>query len=96
MEEWLHLATKDVVIIIDAMALIAKWAWAAVGGYAHIPYGWEDYDFWCRCVEHGLWGQQIPEILADSVLGGDLFFDIKACVNLEALIQNFFFTNIFS
>ena len=50
---------------IDAMALIAKWAWAAVGGYTHIPYGWEDYDFWCRCVEHGFWGQQVPEILAE-------------------------------
>ncbi len=50
---------------IDAMALIAKWAWAAVGGYAHIPYGWEDYDFWCRCVEHGFWGQQVPETLAE-------------------------------
>ncbi len=50
---------------IDAMALIAKWAWAAVGGYAHIPYGWEDYDFWCRCVEQGFWGQQVPEILAE-------------------------------
>ena len=47
------------------MALIAKWAWAAVGGYTHIPYGWEDYDFWCRCVEHGFWGQQVPEILAE-------------------------------
>ena len=48
---------------IDAMALVAKWAWAAVGGYAHIRYGWEDYDFWCRCVEHGLWGQHVPEFL---------------------------------
>ena len=50
---------------IDAMALIAKWAWAAVGGYAHIDNGWEDYDFWCNCVEHGLWGLHVPEILAD-------------------------------
>ena len=33
---------------IDAMALVGKWAWAAVGGYEHIPHGWEDYDFWCR------------------------------------------------
>jgi glycosyltransferase involved in cell wall biosynthesis len=50
---------------IDAMALIAKWAWAAVGGYVHIDNGWEDYDFWCNCVEHGLWGLHVPEILAD-------------------------------
>jgi SAM-dependent methyltransferase/TolA-binding protein len=50
---------------IDAMALIGKWAWAAVGGYAHIQNGWEDYDFWCRCVEHGFWGVQVPEVLAE-------------------------------
>jgi GT2 family glycosyltransferase/glycosyltransferase involved in cell wall biosynthesis len=50
---------------VDAMALISKWAWAAVGGYAHIQNGWEDYDFWCRCVEHGFWGLQVPEVLAE-------------------------------
>jgi glycosyltransferase involved in cell wall biosynthesis len=55
---------------IDAMALIGKFAWAAVGGYAHIPYGWEDYDFWCRCIEHGFWGQPVPEILAEYRLHG--------------------------
>jgi len=50
---------------VDAMALVAKWAWAAVGGYVHIEFGWEDYDFWCRCIERGIWGLHIPEILAD-------------------------------
>jgi glycosyltransferase involved in cell wall biosynthesis/SAM-dependent methyltransferase len=50
---------------IDAMAMVAKWCWATVGGYTHIQYGWEDYDFWCKCVEHGLWGQHIPEVLAE-------------------------------
>lgn len=50
---------------IDAMALVAKSAWARVGGYTHIQYGWEDYDFWCRCVEHGLWGIHVPETLAE-------------------------------
>jgi glycosyltransferase involved in cell wall biosynthesis len=50
---------------VDAMALIGKWAWAAVGGYVHIDNGWEDYDFWCRCVEHGFWGVWVPEILAE-------------------------------
>jgi hypothetical protein len=50
---------------IDAMALVAKWCWAKVGGYTHIRYGWEDYDFWCKCVEHGLWGEQVREILAE-------------------------------
>ena len=55
---------------IDAMALIAKWAWAAAGGYAHIEYGWEDYDFWCSFVENGLWGTHVPEILAEYRMHG--------------------------
>jgi glycosyltransferase involved in cell wall biosynthesis len=50
---------------IDAMALVAKPAWASVGGYDHVRFGWEDYDFWCRLVEHGFWGQPVPEILAE-------------------------------
>ena len=50
---------------IDAMALVAKAAWAAVGGYAHIEHGWEDYDFWCRFAERGLLGVQVPEVLAE-------------------------------
>ena len=50
---------------IDAMALVAKSAWAAVGGYTHIQHGWEDYDFWCCCVERGIWGVHVPEVLAE-------------------------------
>jgi glycosyltransferase involved in cell wall biosynthesis len=50
---------------IDAMALVAKWAWAAAGGYDHVRFGWEDYDFWCRLVELGLWGEHVPEVLAE-------------------------------
>ena len=50
---------------IDAMALVAKSAWAKAGGYTHIDYGWEDYDFWCCCVEHGLRGWHVPEVLAE-------------------------------
>ena len=50
---------------VDAMALVAKWAWVAVGGYTHIQHGWEDYDFWCCCVERGIWGVHVPEVLAE-------------------------------
>jgi GT2 family glycosyltransferase/glycosyltransferase involved in cell wall biosynthesis len=50
---------------IDAMALVRKSAWASVGGYDHVQYGWEDYDFWCRLAEYGQFGVQVPEILAD-------------------------------
>jgi glycosyltransferase involved in cell wall biosynthesis len=45
---------------IDAMALVSKASWAAVGGYEHMqPGGYEDYDFWCRCVERGMLGHAI-------------------------------------
>lgn len=42
---------------IDAMALIPKSVWCAVGGYKNVPYGWEDYEFWCCLAEKGLPGQ---------------------------------------
>lgn len=48
---------------IDAMALIRKSAWQAVGGYSHIEFGWEDYDLWCKFVERGFRGVFVPEIL---------------------------------
>ncbi len=50
---------------IDAMALLAKWAWAAAGGYQHVQHGWEDYDFWCRCVEQGVFGIRVDQVLAE-------------------------------
>jgi glycosyltransferase involved in cell wall biosynthesis len=50
---------------IDAMALVSKPAWAAVGGYVHIEHGWEDYDFWCRFAERGLLGVKVREVLAE-------------------------------
>jgi glycosyltransferase involved in cell wall biosynthesis len=50
---------------VDAMALLGKAAWAAAGGYADMPDGWEDYDFWCRCAERGCWGVPLAEVLAE-------------------------------
>jgi glycosyltransferase involved in cell wall biosynthesis len=41
---------------IEAMALIAKSAWCAAGGYSRLRLGWEDYDFWCALAEMGLHG----------------------------------------
>ena len=48
---------------IDAMALVRRPAWRAVGGYSRLEYGWEDYDFWCKFVEAGLEGVFVPELL---------------------------------
>lgn len=48
---------------IDAMALIARWAFEIVGGYTHIEGGWEDFDLWCKFVDHDIEGIFWPEIL---------------------------------
>jgi glycosyltransferase involved in cell wall biosynthesis len=49
---------------VDAMALIRKSAWSEVGGYSHFEIsGWEDYDLWCKFIEHDFKGTYVPEIL---------------------------------
>ncbi len=48
---------------VDAMALVSKAAWRAVGGYDQLDIGWEDYDFWCKFVDHGIAAIYVPEIL---------------------------------
>lgn len=45
---------------IDAMALVARAAWAAAGGYDHVRSGWEDFDLWCNLAERGLRGVRVP------------------------------------
>lgn len=49
---------------VDAMALVRRSAWEAVGGYQHIPGGWEDYDFWCCLIDAGFHGILCPAALA--------------------------------
>jgi GT2 family glycosyltransferase/glycosyltransferase involved in cell wall biosynthesis len=48
---------------IDALAAVSKEAWAMVGGIEHVPFGWEDYDLWCRFAEFGLRGEWIEQPL---------------------------------
>ncbi len=52
---------------IDAMALIARWAWSAAGGYypQRDVMGWEDFSLWCRMAELGFWGQAVDAVLAE-------------------------------
>ncbi|MCL4836347.1 MAG: glycosyltransferase family 2 protein [Thermoanaerobaculia bacterium] len=52
---------------IDAMALVRRTAWEALGGYREdlALYGWEDYDFWLRAAHRGLRGALVPEILCE-------------------------------
>ena len=49
---------------VDAMALIRRSAWSSVGGFQHIPGGWEDYDYWCTLMDHGFYGLLCPQVLA--------------------------------
>jgi glycosyltransferase involved in cell wall biosynthesis/SAM-dependent methyltransferase/uncharacterized protein YbaR (Trm112 family) len=45
---------------IDAMAVISRAAWVAVGGYErHVHQGWEDFDFWCKLAERGFRGELV-------------------------------------
>jgi hypothetical protein len=50
---------------IDAMALVRRACWIAVGGYSPMEVtGWEDYDFWCKFVENGFYGTHVPAVMA--------------------------------
>lgn len=50
---------------IDAMAMVRKACWIAVGGYSALdPMGWEDYEFWCKLAEKGLFGVRVHETTA--------------------------------
>ncbi len=50
---------------IDAMAMVRKACWVAVGGYSALePMGWEDYDFWCKLAEKGLFGVRVEDTAA--------------------------------
>jgi len=58
---------------IDAMAMVSKEAWSYVGGYSEKRRGWQDYEFWCRLADRGLFGIQVDEVLADyRVHGGSM------------------------
>ena len=50
---------------VDAMAMFRRRDLQAVGGYTTDPrlFGWEDFDLWCRMVEEGFRGAQVPNIL---------------------------------
>ncbi|WP_048861614.1 glycosyltransferase, partial [Acidisphaera rubrifaciens] len=71
---------------VDAMALVARPAWAAAGGFAAMePMGWEDYDFWCRCAEKGLWGIAVTEVLADYRVHGQSMLRVTTNVPARKL-----------
>jgi glycosyltransferase involved in cell wall biosynthesis len=47
---------------VDATSLIRRSAWETAGGFDEINRGGlEDWDFWLRCADRGLWGGTVPE-----------------------------------
>lgn len=63
---------------IDAMALIRKSAWSHVGGYTKGDFvGWEDYELWCKFVEHGLWSEPVPEAVACYRVHGESMLSMR-------------------
>ncbi len=72
---------------VDAMALVSKDAWRKVGGYAQlIANGWEDYDFWCKFVEHELECAFVPEVLCRYRVHGTSMSNTETNPNAGALI----------
>ena len=76
---------------IDAMALVAKWAWAAAGGYYDQAdaRGWEDYGLWCRLAELGQFGVWHPVALAEyRVHSGSMTNAVtETATNKRALVE---------
>lgn len=56
---------------IDAMSLIRREALLTVNGYSSMPFGWEDYDLWCKFIEQNYYGILVPEILAKYRVHGN-------------------------
>ena len=74
---------------IDAMALVSKEAWAMVGGYDHIRYGWEDYDLWSRMAEIGLAGEWLDVALAEYRVHPQSMMRTQTHRNYRDLILNY-------
>jgi hypothetical protein len=78
---------------VDAMALVSKSAWKEVGGYTHMDLGWEDYEFWCKFIEHGFEGVFVPEILCryrvhgKSMLRTDTIPKAKRSMELMSILH---------
>ncbi|MDQ6837339.1 MAG: glycosyltransferase family 2 protein [Actinomycetota bacterium] len=67
---------------IDALAMIRKQAWEAVGGYDDYASlrGWEDWEFWLRMAADGREASFVPEFVAQYRIHGT---SRQAIVNLH-------------
>lgn len=71
---------------VDAMALIRKDAWAAVGGYSASDLGWEDYELWCKFVEQGFTEVFVPQVLCRYRVHAASMLRTKTNPNIDRLI----------
>jgi glycosyltransferase involved in cell wall biosynthesis len=57
---------------VDAMALVARWAWSAAGGYYAVreTMGWEDYSLWCSLAELAIPGVAVDAVVAEYRVHG--------------------------
>jgi glycosyltransferase involved in cell wall biosynthesis len=77
---------------VDAMALIRKSAWSDVGGYSHFEIaGWEDYDLWCKFIEHDFKGTYIPEILCRYRVHQSSMINIETRPNAAMVMSEMMF-----
>ncbi|MGK7867593.1 glycosyltransferase family 2 protein [Falsiroseomonas sp. E2-1-a20] len=76
---------------IDAMALVSRQAWSDVGGYTHLEGGWEDYDFWCKFIEHGYEALFVPEILCRYRVHSTSMLRTETSTSYEALFSQMTF-----
>ena len=72
---------------IDAMALVRHAAWEQVGGYTHIPGGWEDFDFWCCLIEAGWYGVCLPQVVCSYVVHNQSMLATSTNTNLRWLCR---------
>ena len=70
---------------VDAMALVSRATWREVGGYTHIEGGWEDFDFWCKLIEHGVSALFVPEILCRYRVHGTSMLRTSTVVSTEQI-----------
>lgn len=71
---------------IDAMVLLRRDVWSAVGGYSvDMACGWEDFDLWFKIARAGGWGVQVPETLGRYRVHGDSMLATVTNPNAERL-----------
>lgn len=73
---------------IDAMCLLRKGTWDALGGFEALSVGnFEDYDFWCKLALHGGYGILCPEVLGKYRVHGESFLHTRVAKGWTRVIR---------